>query len=522
MPRKRASQLQLDAATIRACSDLLRQLDSSNRLRSNPLVARLQAGADRDGLARAVESALRRLSPRQRGIVVRCDVGSEPYAAVAASLHVSERHLFRERRAALSLIAQALLNGESSSSPATVTLVPDALETRIATAESLADRGAWREAAEMLERVAEELPAERRGPLEVRLARVYQDVENIPLARKHLDAARELAVRFADGQEWQLAEADIALAAVSAVSGNWIGADAIAARGVGQLRGWLDQSTDARIPRALVDGLVIQAEIADSRGDDKALTFSSQAYDVMAGTDAVDDRSAIGARSVAAMTFINRAKDLQRSEDILWDCYRAALSRGMTRGSLVIAANLAAHYRLTGRPAEAVRLLNPLVGAARVAGNGWVQAGVLCQLVCANLTTGALVPAAAHLAELSKAAAGNPITQALVDLTQARIELAKADFGRAFRSAVSAETGYAKVGMRPMAGTALRIQAEALADLGRGEEALRAITLAIDAIKETGHPHRLATAYLLMARIGGRPQYAIAARRLFRETQATR
>ena len=54
----------------------------------------------------------------------------EPYAAVAKSLHVSERHLYRERRTALSSIVHRLLTAEQTKTEPAVTVVPGAFDAR--------------------------------------------------------------------------------------------------------------------------------------------------------------------------------------------------------------------------------------------------------------------------------------------------------------------------------------------------------------------------------------------------------
>jgi hypothetical protein len=122
MPRKRMAQPRFDAETIRACGELLRFAIEPRPLPANALALRIAPSVDRRDVARTVRSAFDELSPRQREIVVRCEIRGEPYAAVAKSLHLSERHLYRERRAALSRIAHRLLTDEPANTGPAVRL----------------------------------------------------------------------------------------------------------------------------------------------------------------------------------------------------------------------------------------------------------------------------------------------------------------------------------------------------------------------------------------------------------------
>jgi tetratricopeptide (TPR) repeat protein/predicted DCC family thiol-disulfide oxidoreductase YuxK len=513
---KRARPAPLDAATIRACSDVLRGHASQRRWSANALVARIPAQIGADAIARIVDAALLELTERRREIVTRCEMDGESYADVAVALHVSERHLFRERRAALSHIARALLNAEKPRRQP-VTVAPDAVDARVATSAVLEQSGRWQVAADMLERVAPELSTDRRVPVELRLSRLYRNADRFALAMHHAQAARALTT-----EPWQCAEADVGVASIATCSGDWRRADALIERSLETLRTAATPDSDGRIQNAFVEALGIQIELAGSRGVDAAVAPAEEAARAIAGSTAVDVRVVIGVRSVAAMSDILRARRLAHSEAVLWDCYHRALACGFTRDSLIVAMQLSAYYRLSGRPGDALALLAPLVGAAGVAGTGWVRGAMLNELVYASLATGAIGPAGAYLDAFAGFAMGNALTQASAELARARVLLARREFAAALRFATAAEAAYAGIGQPRLMGTSLRMQAEALNALGERERALRAITAAVDLIKETSHPQRLATAYRVMARISGRQQYAIAARKLLRSIHPPR
>jgi tetratricopeptide (TPR) repeat protein len=515
MSKKRTPCPRFDAETIRACGELLRRLEESRSLRGNTLASRISPSAEHRDVALIVSSAFGELSLRQREIVVRCDIRRERYAIVAKSLHVSERHVFRERRTALNRIAHRLFAELPAATKPSVAVAPDAFDVRVALSGALENGGNWQAAADILERLAAEVAsAEERLSVEVRLARVYRDAEQIVPARHHADLARTLASRATVGGELPCIEADLALAGVAVASGDWKLAGDLAAQSIMRLRPLTPGSLGTRIPSALAEALLLKAELlVDNGGVDPALKLASEACSIV-GQNAAEPSTEISAHAMVALTSLLLAKDAQRSEESLWECYRTALAGGLIRGSLIIATHLATYYRLNDRWADALRLLAPLVSTARIAGSGWVQADVLGQLVDANLQAGSLTAAAAYAEQLSEYAAGSPLTHARVEMARARIHLARREFAPALAARGAAEAVFATVGLGRYTGMALQMQAEALAGLGESERAQRTIAQAIDVLRGTSHPRPLAKAYRVMAIITGRPRYAVAARRL--------
>ena len=496
MAKRQTSVPRFDAETIRACGELVRCVEEPRSPRANALVSRIAPSVDRRNVARIVRTAFDQLSSRQREIVVRCDVKGEPYAAVANLLHVSERHVFRERRTALSRIAHQLLTAPPAATKPAVSLGPDAFDVRLALGEALDNGGNWQAAAEVLERLAGDIALpEQRGAVEVRLARLYRDADRYARAYHHAGVARTLAARATIDGDLQRVEADLAVAGIAIGAGNWNLANRLAEQSIVRLRPRADGSLGTRLPNALARALLLKAELlADNGGVNVAFDLASEARD-MAGRGAASSSLEIAARAMAATMSILAARDLERSEAILFECYRDAVACGLIRGSLIIATHLALHYRLAGRAADTSQLLAPLVGTARVAGTGWVKSGVLGDLVYANLATGSLGAAAAYAAELAEYADQNPLTQALVELVRARIHLARRELVPALEAARAAERVYATIGLGRYVGLTLDLQAAALSGLGEPGLAQATIAQAIDVLKETGHPRPLANAY---------------------------
>src|SRR5580700_6828017 len=330
MSRKRLSRPRFDAETIRACGDLLRCIEESRPLRANPLAKRISPSVDRRDVARVIQSAFAELSLRQREIVVRCDIGGERYNAVAKSLHVSERHVFRERRTALSAIAHRFLNELPVESEPVVTVAPVAFDVRIALSEALENGGNWQSAADVLERLAADVAAaEERGLVEIRLARLYRDAEQIVPAHHHAGLARTLASRVAVGHELQSLEADLAVAGVAVASGDWKLAGDLAQQSIVRLRPFTPGSLGKRVPNALAEALLLKAELlVDNGGVDTAFTLASEACSVL-GKNAAEPSTEIGARAMVALTSLLLMKDAQRSEALRWEGYREALAPGL-------------------------------------------------------------------------------------------------------------------------------------------------------------------------------------------------
>ncbi len=273
--------------------------------------------------------------------------------------------MFRERRTALSRIAHRLLTAPPADTKAAVTFAPDAFDVRLALGETLDNGGNWQAAAEVLERLAADLTLpEQRGPVEVRLARLYRDADQYALAYHHADVARTLATRATTDSDLQRIEADLAVAGIAIGSGNWNLANRLAQHSIMQLRPRVDGSLGSRLPTALARALLLKTELlVDSGGVNAAFDLASEAREI-AGRSAAGSSLELATRAMAALMSILLVRNTERSEEALFECYRDAVAGGLIRGSLIIATHLALHYRLAGRAADASRLLAPLVGGA--------------------------------------------------------------------------------------------------------------------------------------------------------------
>ena len=220
-PRRRIGE-----AALQICADLVRHLDASNRSYSQAVIAQLislvpQQSPDGaaeavDLLARALSHILDELSPRQRAILDRCDVRGENATVAANSLNISRRQLYRERRTALAWIAERLMVRSQTPRAYTITSKTDPCSERLALSQALENGGHWRPAADVLERLAEELedPCQR-GGVEIELAYLYLRADRLTMARDRAEIAKKLAGRAPAGREWREAEADVAAAGIA-------------------------------------------------------------------------------------------------------------------------------------------------------------------------------------------------------------------------------------------------------------------------------------------------------------------
>jgi tetratricopeptide (TPR) repeat protein len=364
------------------------------------------------------------------------------------------------------------------------------------------------------------MPEDGRSLIETRLVRLYVDAERFAEAERHLGVARTLLARVDAVETWQKAEVDVAAARLAEACGMVDEAADLARRCCSGLRAALDSNSDPRIGNALIDALLLRATIAIGHGEfDAAVGLAASALQACDARRGVDPQITIAARSIAAMTLLFGVRDVAHAERELRACYRSATEAGLTREALVVATHLAGLYRHTKRPKLAVALLTPLVGSARLVGTRECAAGVFSEVVAANLEIGAQATAATYLADVHAYALGHKHMQPQAELLMARVHLAGRTYSAALGFARNAESGFARIGKERLAGSALRLQAEALAGLGQMHSAIDAAKRSIETLSGRSHPERLAAAYRVLGRLSGDPAHFSKARKLVRSAR---
>jgi hypothetical protein len=506
-----------NTGALRLCADLLRHLDPSNRAQSHALATRLanllqqrsRSSPDEavDGFARVVSQILDELSPRQRAILERCDVHDENATGVAKSLHISRRHLYRERRKALRWIARRLEIDATPSRPQPITVNSDWCTERIALSRALDNGGHSAAAADALERFAAELDdPDQRGLIEIQLAHLHLRADRLMIARKHTEIARELARHVHPGREWREAEADVVSADIALGAWDVRTAEHLAKRSGAQLKSWESGSNEIRLQNALASARIVEGAVVMGRGDiETARSLAREAYEITARNDRIDLRVRIAAQTNVAVLDIFSGRRLDEAELDLKDCYRQALLLGLTNEALGVAAKLAGTYRLRGRPEAAIDLLCALADIARF--GAWQErARVFYELSNAYIEVGNLRAARIHVLDLSEMVVGSAARQGPAQLTAARYHLALHEFTPALLAAELAEMSFTQLGLDRLVGEALLIQIQAQFGLGELVRARRIMTEAIGSIEMTNRGGRLAAAYQIMEQVSGTPK----------------
>jgi tetratricopeptide (TPR) repeat protein len=387
---------------------------------------------------------------------------------------------------------------------------------QIANAQALEHNGSWQAAAAILERLGAQVDgADRRCFVETRLARIYSHAADGERAEAHLASATKLAAVAPSHLGWQEAEVAVTSAWLAAGSGGSYVADRLLRRSCAELESRSQTTNELRIRNALIEGLTLRAQLAIGRGDlEASANFASKASAAAADIHSLDPQVTIYARTTSTIVKFLRGHDAQSTRAELEQCYALATNAGLTREAIMIATHIAGCMRLARRSMEAVKLLTPLAPAARSVAGGGPATAFFCEVVSSHLESRQIAAAGSYLAELQQCSPVNPLAQASVDLVSAKTHLARGRYDAALRSAEAAELGFRRLAQDRVVGTTLRLQAEALEQLGEHERALTVIKLAIEALAGRNHPTRLAAAYRVLASLSGEAKYAVAARRL--------
>lgn len=519
-PRRR-----IEEATLQLCADLVRHLHASNRLYSQAVLSRLANLIPQRAnvgpaeavelLGRVLSHILDELTPRQRVILDRCDVHGQNATAVANSLSISRRQLYRERKTALGRIADRLIVTSELSRTGVITVKSDARSDRMALSQALENGGHWRPAADVLGRLAEELDEpDQRIDVEIQLAYLYLRADRLTMARNHVEIAGKLADRVYAGREWRQAEVDTAAADIALGAWDMRTAAHLAHRSIAQLESWAGGTDEIRVHNALANALLVKSFVAMGQGSvESSRILANRASDIMESNERLDRRIQILAKTSAAVMDIYTGRSLREAELRLKECYRQALLFGLTNEALGVASHLADAYRLQGRPRDAIDLLSTLTETTEV-GAWHERAMMLYELSNACIEAGSLSAARVNVEKFSEMVVGNAGRQGPAQLTVARFHAAVGAWGPALVAAEAAETTFVQLGLERWAGEALMTQIQALTGLGEFVRATRVAKAAIGLIERSNSAARLAAAYRIVGHIPGHAKYAIRARRL--------
>jgi hypothetical protein len=214
----------------------LQLMDDERALRSNPLLAHLDVRLSHDRLRAHVLRALEWLDPGSRAdaaserrarlhtILLQCDVQRAPHERTAATLGLSRRQFYRDRRAALLAFAGALREVHAIAVPATT----EPRDVRLLYIKTLREQGkydlVWRESVRAL--------ADMRGdPREAEILTVASEAArffgNVRKSQEAIDALRAIGER---PEHPHLRRATALRTAICEASLDWMQANLTAAR----------------------------------------------------------------------------------------------------------------------------------------------------------------------------------------------------------------------------------------------------------------------------------------------------
>jgi tetratricopeptide (TPR) repeat protein len=524
-PPKATEEATGSATMATQCRELLRNSATPRRLRLNPLAQTLLKRSSndrqpRDVLESLIDGALRQLSTRERCIIQRCEIDCDSAEHIAGEMGISKRHLYRQRRRILGKLAVLLLNPPDKRAEIVLETI-DSVDQLVKTSRVLEENGAYKVAAEVLERrAAEHLDPIERARLFLRLAELH--ARNASLARA--DESLEIALRHAaSASRHELVfDAEIALTRALLVEESAKAEPLVAQlteQSISLVRRANCAHYDPAAAAVLVKALSLRALAACFTGDlpriGAAVAEIRETRQHVVDADAQCD--ALYAEHLASLFCEN---DLRAAVAAITQVMRVAQGAGLSISAIMAAVSLASIYRLWRDSAKAIAILSTRLDVTRALGNRKTLASLLIELAGAHVDLRDHDRARHLLDEASSLAAGNASLQASLLRTSATDHLAARRFGDALDESRSAAEVYSQLGKARLIGTSLRSQADALLAMGDRRGALTAIRSAIAVFSTGSHRPELARAYALLARISGNTRHLETAKKISGSTRS--
>lgn len=476
----------VNPSLLAACRDLLRHWEHPLRLLENPLLRELiTRGLDiniPEQLRQALSDLIQALPARQQMIFNRCDLLHEVHSVVYRSANLSRRQFYRERVAGMQAIAMRLVDKGRAS--VAVNRVVDPMALELSRTEALEQTGHRDEAVETLEQLLTgHPPPVARTVVLLRLIQLHARSGRLFLAASYLRSARDLppgdAALFAPVID--VSEAEVCLAASQderAVS--------LLRKALPELRRRAASRHETWFAEALLAGLLIDADLFVERGDFQR--YLASVAEARSRVSALASPNRVISHEVrlavaAAQTFDEPGQPT--AESALWACFEQATSQGLPRQAVVVASCLARYYSRSHRPDRALNVAQETLATARVVAPGAPLGLLLLEASEAAYSVGDRRVAARYINEARQLAAC-PRLSVYVDLAAAHLLLADGHPRDALRLAESVETNLASMQRPRYAASALRLQAEALAELGERSRALRTAKVAAEILARSG------------------------------------
>ncbi len=508
MNRKQESP-RVSRQALRACRELLRQVDHPRVLRNNILlrhvpVYEIACPAFSHRLRRVIEAALELVTPRQRAVLLRCDLGGERFSIVANDIGISERHLFRERAKSLAWIASSVLTADLTSA-VTPIAVDDSTELLLALARSLEQSGETRRASELLITGVRNISdAFNRCRVETRLAFLYVSAGSIESAKHSIERARALC-RDVEVDSWIADYVDLAAAQVAWDECNDQDAERLLNKGLRQLRRSSALNLDWRNFDALAKALLTRSIFDYDHGRLKdAQNCVDEGLSVLNKSLNADATVSLDLRLEAGLIRMTKDGDHEYYAKSLSECYAQAIGQNLVREALGIRVKAGSLYRKLNDLERAHSILATTLSAARANTSGDVLACALIEHAMVDQLQGRSYDALSKLEEGYPYMRGLKSLQDVARLVEASVSLTVQDYRKALALSEVLENHFQGMGRLRCVAETLHIRARALMGVARFTDARLAASASMEIFEQIRIPAGINRSRKLLLAVGTR------------------
>ncbi|HKU67936.1 MAG TPA: hypothetical protein VJP85_09170 [Candidatus Baltobacteraceae bacterium] len=529
-----------DRDGVRLVQHLLRHLNDVAALRENAIAARIfdehamgdEPFAQRSALAhirtkvltaakmllteQAESKRAHAAARRQYEIVVRCDLGSELHRVVAAELGLSHRQFYRERLRACGKLSEFLMQVPQEPAPAR-TLASE-FELRLGCAVGLRNYGQVDAALALLDTLCSEVqsPVDRVRAFCERAAalcdagRVQQGREGLVRARKAF-----LAVQLEDAPRAVCAaEIDRVAAMLEWAGGRLREAIEINERAVASLRGGPGITLERGVELAALLTIALATQYREMGGA-ASLGLLQEARDLISYLHDPSPELRASLTGNIATTYALTAGGIPVALTQLNEQLQFARRHNLQREAVDALSTLCLIYVQRRAFEAALAYGRSALALARTISSAEDFAYCALNVSRIEAVLGHAQQALSLIAEVRSRVEGDATLSIFADMSEAEALLSKRAYKRVADLAARCALRFGGLGMERYLGSALRIEAEALAALGNQRDAAAAIGSAVEVLERRGHMFSLAQAYEVSARLTGNTRHRAAAGELF-------
>lgn len=509
---------------VKDVQHLLRHIDDAHGLRSNAIVGHLFVTQGRHVHPLADQAVLARIravitgvanmlqsgngarraatARRQYAIITRCDLGGELHKIVAAELGLSERQFYRERQRACERLGEMLVR-ELSAPERPSTSVPTEFSMRFNSAVALRHLGQLEAALALLRGLAEDSSnPDDKSRIGGEIVQVLCDAGRITEAKEALGT-----LESAHSNVFARAEFEIARARVCWESGDAREAIAANERALKALQPAGEYPTERGMElaaHALVSLGVLQRETGDNLA---SLATLAGARELIAGIENPAPALPAYLHISLGATYAVTSGGLSKATAELLEGLAHARNNNLLGYAVGASSTLCAIAIIRGQAEEALTYGRSAFALGRIASSAEDFAYCCLNLARAEGMLHRYDMALDHVMESRLRLERDSVLWPLSEVTEAEILLLAGAPERARALAATAAAKLAHCGVERYLGSALRIQAEALAATAHQREAQKVIDTAVAILERRGHPFSLLQAYQCSAKLTGNARH---------------